>query len=172
MNWTEKQLSIHECNGGKNHHIDITLLLWVTPSSYRASGFFSPWAACPHPGPRLSVKHGPMVETKRSNPLCWTFWLDLKLNPESCLPASNSSPDWLCCCWVPLVMFNSGQLYGLQPTRLLCPWGSLGKSTGVGCHTLLQGIFLTRGLNLGLLHGRQILHHWVTREVPGWLCCC
>ena len=26
------------------------------------------------------------------------------------------------------------------------------KSTGVGCHFLLQGIFLTQGLNPGLLH--------------------
>ena len=24
---------------------------------------------------------------------------------------------------------------GLQPTRLLCPWDSPGKNTGVGCHT-------------------------------------
>ena len=36
------------------------------------------------------------------------------------------------------------------------PGSSLqGKNTGVGCHALLQGIFLTRGLNprlLGLLH--------------------
>ena len=29
--------------------------------------------------------------------------------------------------------------HGLQPTRLLCPWDSPGKSTGVGCHFLLQG---------------------------------
>ena len=28
-----------------------------------------------------------------------------------------------------------------------------------GCHFLLQGIFLTQGLNLGLLHCRQILYH-------------
>ena len=35
--------------------------------------------------------------------------------------------------------------HGLQPTRLLCPWESPGKSTGGGCHTLLQGIFLTQG---------------------------
>ena len=41
---------------------------------------------------------------------------------------------------------------GLQPTRLLCPWNSPGKNTGVGCHFLLQGIFLTQGLNLPLLH--------------------
>ena len=42
--------------------------------------------------------------------------------------------------------------------RLLCPWDSPGKNTGVGCHFLLQGIFLTQGLNPGLLHCRQILH--------------
>ena len=28
------------------------------------------------------------------------------------------------------------QPHGLQPTRLLCPWDSPGKSTGVGCHCL------------------------------------
>ena len=32
------------------------------------------------------------------------------------------------------------------------------KNTGVGCHPLLQGIFLTQGSNLGLLHCRQILY--------------
>ena len=34
-----------------------------------------------------------------------------------------------------------------------------GKSPGVGCHSLLQGIFPTQGLNLGLLHCKQILYH-------------
>ena len=33
------------------------------------------------------------------------------------------------------------------PTRFLCPWDFLGKNAGVGCHFLLQGIFLTQGLN-------------------------
>ena len=33
---------------------------------------------------------------------------------------------------------------------------SPGKNTGVGCHALLQGIFPTQGLNLGLWHCRQI----------------
>ena len=32
------------------------------------------------------------------------------------------------------------------------------KNTGVGCHALLQGIFLTQRLNLGLLRGRQSLY--------------
>ena len=40
-----------------------------------------------------------------------------------------------------------------------CPWNSSGKNTGVGCHSLLQGIFPTQGSNLGLLHCRQILYH-------------
>ena len=30
---------------------------------------------------------------------------------------------------------------------------------GVDCHFLLQGIFLTQGSNLGLLHYRQMLYH-------------
>ena len=41
---------------------------------------------------------------------------------------------------------------GLQPARLLCPWDFPCKNTGVGCHFLLQGIFLTQGSNLGHLH--------------------
>ena len=44
-------------------------------------------------------------------------------------------------------------------TRLLCPWDFLGKGTGVGCHFLLQGIFLTQGLSPGLPHCRQTLYH-------------
>ena len=31
--------------------------------------------------------------------------------------------------------------------------------TGVGCHSLLEGIIPTQGLNPGLLHCRQILYH-------------
>ena len=42
--------------------------------------------------------------------------------------------------------------------RLLCPWKSPGKNTGVSSHSLLQGIFPTQGWNLGLLHCRQILY--------------
>ena len=55
-------------------------------------------------------------------------------------------------------MPNSLRPHGLQPTRVLCPWDFPGKDTGVGCHFLLQGIFPTQGLNLGLSHCRQILY--------------
>ena len=41
-----------------------------------------------------------------------------------------------------------------------CPWNFPGKHTGVGCHFLLQGIFLIQGLNPGLPHCRQILYKW------------
>ena len=37
----------------------------------------------------------------------------------------------------------------LQPARLLCPWDFSGKSTGVGSHSLLQGIFLTLDQTFG-----------------------
>ena len=46
-----------------------------------------------------------------------------------------------------------------SPPKFLWPWNSPGKNTGVGCHFLLQGIFLTQGLNPDLLHFRQILYH-------------
>ena len=36
-------------------------------------------------------------------------------------------------------MSDSLQPLGLYPTRLLRPWDSPGKNTGVGCHFLLQG---------------------------------
>ena len=56
------------------------------------------------------------------------------------------------------VMSDSLRYYELQPTRLFCPWDSPGQNTGGGCHSLLQGIFPTQGLNPGLLHYHQILY--------------
>ena len=37
-------------------------------------------------------------------------------------------------------MSDSVRPHGLQPTKLLRPWDSPGKNTGVGCHFLLQGM--------------------------------
>ena len=58
------------------------------------------------------------------------------------------------------------------PARLLHPWDSPGKNTGVGCtgvgcHFLLQGIFPTQGSNPGFLHGRQILYPLNHQGRPG-----
>ena len=54
---------------------------------------------------------------------------------HACMPR-RFSPVWLM------------QPCGLQPTRLFCPWHSPSKNTGVGCHALLQEIFLTQESNL------------------------
>ena len=65
------------------------------------------------------------------------------------------------------VVSDSLQPHGLQPTSLL--WDSPGKNTGVGSHSLLQGIFPTQGLNPGVLDCRHslpfeppdyLLKHW------------
>ena len=85
--------------------------------------------------------------------------------------ASQSTSDILffggsvCACM--LSCFSHVQPHGLQPARLLCPWDSPGKNTGVGCHALFQGIFRIQGSNpslLQLLHCRRIPYHWTIRE--------
>ena len=55
---------------------------------------------------------------------------------NACVCAQSLSPIWLFA----------------APSRLLCPWDFPSTSTGVGYHFLLQGIFLTQGLNPCLLH--------------------
>ena len=52
--------------------------------------------------------------------------------------------------------------YGPESTRLLCPWDSSGKNTGVGCHALLRGTFPARGQNPCLLS----LLHWQAGSLP------
>ena len=55
--------------------------------------------------------------------------------------------------WSRSVVSDSLRPHGLQSTRLLRPWDFIGKSTGVGCHFLLQGIFLTQGwTHISCLH--------------------
>ena len=69
-------------------------------------------------------------------------------------------PYYLCCvlCLVAQSCLILCRPHGLQPSRLLCPWDSLGKNTGVGCYALLQGIFSTQGSNPVLPHCRRILY--------------
>ena len=45
-----------------------------------------------------------------------------------------------------MVQKHSVQPNGLQPARLLCPWNSPGKNTGVDCHSLLQENLLNSGI--------------------------
>ena len=64
-----------------------------------------------------------------------------------------------CCCLVAKSCPTLLRPHGLQPTRLLCPWAFPGKNPGVGCHFLLQGIFLTQGSN-------PRLWHWQADSLP------
>ena len=68
-----------------------------------------------------------------------------------------------CCCLVAKLCLTFLRPYGLYLTRLLCP-DFPGKNTGMGCHFLLQDIFLTQRSNLSLLHCRQSLYHWAAWE--------
>ena len=62
------------------------------------------------------------------------------------------------------VAYQAPPSKGFSLLGILPPWDFPGKSTRVGCHFLLQGIFLTQGLNPDLPHSRQTLNLWATRE--------
>ena len=60
------------------------------------------------------------------------------------------------------------------PQTTHSPWCSPGQNTGVGSCFLLQGIFPTQGLNLGLPHCRQILYqlsHKGSPRILEWMAC-
>ena len=69
-----------------------------------------------------------------------------------------------CCGLVTSVVSDSVWPCGLQLTSLLCPWDSPGKGTRVGSHALLHMTFPTHWSKPGLLHCRQSLSHWATKE--------
>ena len=54
----------------------------------------------------------------------------------------------------------------LQPHELYSPWNSPGQNIGVGNLSLLQGIFLSQGLNPGLPHCRRILYQLNHKRSP------
>ena len=83
-----------------------------------------------------------VVHTYHTRMLSWMLWISYQHSE-----------------WESSAVSDSLRPHGLYPTRLFCPWNFPGKSTGVGYHFLLQGIFVTQGLNLGLLPCRQMLYH-------------
>ena len=62
----------------------------------------------------------------------------LQARTLECVPfpsPMHESEKWK---WSRSVVSNFSWSHGLQPIRLLRPWDFPGKSTGVGCHCLLQ----------------------------------
>ena len=107
--------------------------------------------------------------------VCW-FLLYNKVNqllyihPHPLEPPSNPAPipplQVITDRWQDLIL--SGKSVSCRPVCNPIDCSPLGSSvhgifqvkcTRVGSHFLFQGIFLTQGSNLGLLHCRQILHH-------------
>ena len=58
---------------------------------------------------------------------------------------------------------------GPPASPALPPCFPLGRNTGAGSHSLLQGVFLTQGSNLGLLHCRRILCQLSLQGSPHYL---
>ena len=77
-----------------------------------------------------------------------SFWGEMQIEVVNC-----ESVQLLSC----ILLFVTPWTVG-QSARLLYPWNSPGMNTGVVCHSLLQGIFLTQRLDPGLLHCRLILY--------------
>ena len=90
--------------------------------------------------------------------------LNVSIFPGDSPASLFSSLRGVCVC-VCVVRSRSVRPCGLRPPRLLWPWDPPGKNTGVGCHALLQGIFLTQGWTLCLWNllpwqvGSLPLHH-------------
>ena len=91
------------------------------------------------------------------------YWWDLshpEVEPKYPVLQAGSLPSELpgkplpILCGVVLSRFSRVQLFVTlkNPDRLLCPWDSPGKNSGVDCHFLLQGIFLIQGSNPHLLY--------------------
>ena len=108
-----------------------------------------PRAVCPPPTsmcPRMLTVSSMVYRTPGFLGIIWVFFAHKR-----------------CCCSVP-----QSHLTLVTPwfvaTRLLCPWDSPGRNTGVGRHSLLQGIFPIQGSNLSslALAGKDSLplNHW------------
>ena len=104
------------------------------------------------------------------------------INSSSCrlpVPWPDSFHDALCACACVYVCVCERSLAQLCPTLcdpMVCsPPGSSvhgdspGKNTGVGCHSVLQGIFLTQEWNLGLLLCSWILYWLSHQESPSMM---
>ena len=109
------------------------------------------------------VFYSPIPEAKAS----------LVVRTESVCSGLSVGCRWVCgeVCTCSLSPVQLLRPHGLQPSRLLCPWNFPGKNTGVVCHFLLQGIFLTQGSNLKSCI--SCIGRWILNQLraPNYLKC-
>ena len=85
------------------------------------------------------------------------------VNPQRTMPSEKNTKPQSPQSLSRVQLFATPQAVAGQAPR---PWDSPGKSTGVGCHFLLQGIFPNQGSNSGLPHCRQILYSLSHQGTP------
>ena len=119
----ESQLSSSNSTAGALYHYPV-LTTWKQPRSSCFSFCFLP---PPFPQTHTHTHTQNTRHTFRSLRVCMLSYFS---HVQLCNPMACSPPG---------------------PSRLLCPWDSPGKNTGVGCHVLLQGIFLSHRLNPSLM---------------------
>ena len=109
-----------------------------------------------------SLSISPSLFTSSVGPM-WPRYAESN-TPRHCLPRALACYQMkgACVCACVLSCFSRLQLFAtLWTVACQTPhlWDSPGKSSGLSSHVLLQEIFVTQGLNPGLLHCRQILYH-------------
>ena len=129
--------------------------------SQKCTNIFSSLPLIDLPAPRTTHTHiSSQLESWED-----VHWMRTEVGKYKPTSGPHLSHQFLCSLWakneclVTSVVSNSVRPYGLQPARLLYPWDSPSKNTGVGCHALLQGIFPTHGSNPGLPPCPRILDH-------------
>ena len=137
----------------------------------------APWATSPEDehwrlmvflqGVDLDIQMGPLVMTFIVVLYCLLFHSKVLRNDnketQSPPPPLSVRNDmlWIIISAKVMILFPL-MLSNVAPTKLLCPWGSPGKNTRVGCHFLLQGSFPSQELNPCLVH----LLHWKADSLP------
>ena len=124
----------------------------MTRGQTRNSGKALSWPLLQRQGARISDSF-PCSLALQQGPSWFLVWSESWVQLEACVHARARVCVCVCVCvLVPHSSPNSLRSHGLQLARLLCPWNSPGKDTGVGSHSLLQGIFPTQELKPNLLH--------------------
>ena len=165
---------------------DLSGEFWICPwDSGRRQAWSTPACAAGHTVWRAP----PGVHHRSASGPVWECPPDGSSFPEvitSSFPGGipNWNVKWGCICWTSLSPSLPTEIVYTQESEVAqsCrhfvtpwnvayqaaenPWDFPGKSTGLGCHFLLQGIFLTQRLNPDLPHCRQMRYHLSHQESP------
>ena len=130
------------------------LMLPVTVQDVR--GQRAAWSPASHSQMQLTRhahrKTEPVSYGVESALVCYVWWWGAEATKVSNARGQGKLESVSCS-----VVSDTLRLRG--PGRLLYPWDSPGKNTGVGCHSLRQGLFPTQESNTGPPHRRWILYH-------------